>query len=84
MKKHRKLLTSAFHFQILPKFFKIFESNADIFCENLANHEGKEAFDASQYITLYTLDNICGKYGKEGFIQLHSRARFVRGKIIFF
>lgn len=45
----------------MHKFFKIFDANADTLCQILANHEGKEAFDVYKYVTLYALDNICGK-----------------------
>lgn len=60
-RKNRKLITPAFHFQILHKFFKVFNANADILCEKLSNHDGKEAFNIYPYINLYALDNICGK-----------------------
>jgi cytochrome P450 len=67
-KKNRRLLTPAFHFQILDNFFDVFNKNADILCEQLikANNSIKgdsvEDIDVFPYLKRCALDIICGKF----------------------
>mgnify|MGYP005983947531 FL=1 len=60
-KKHRKILTPAFHFEILKEFVPVFESVGDVLIENLAKCEGTPSCDLDPFVTLCTLDIICGK-----------------------
>ncbi|KAF5277795.1 hypothetical protein FQR65_LT03775 [Abscondita terminalis] len=57
-KKHRKLLTPAFHFQILERFIDVFDSQSNILIKKLEKVKGEEV-DIYPYITLHALDVIC-------------------------
>ena len=61
-KEHRKLFTPAFHFKILEDFVEVFGSNDRILIEKLEKHVNGPGFDICPYISLYTLDIICGKH----------------------
>ena len=61
-KEHRKLFTPAFHFKILEDFVEVFGSKDRILREKMEKHVNGPGFDISPYITLYTLDVICGKH----------------------
>jgi len=61
-KDHRKLFTPAFHFKILEDFVEVFGSNDRILIEKLEKHVNGPVFDICPYISLYTLDIICGKH----------------------
>jgi cytochrome P450 len=61
-KEHRKLFTPAFHFKILEDFVEVFGSKDRILIEKLEKHVNGPAFDIRPYISLYTLDIICGKH----------------------
>lgn len=54
----RKVITPAFHFNILQSFVSIFEKNSDIFVEKLSKFE---SVNISRLTLLLALDNICGK-----------------------
>uniref|UniRef100_A0A1B6K271 Cytochrome P450 n=1 Tax=Homalodisca liturata TaxID=320908 RepID=A0A1B6K271_9HEMI len=56
-RKHRKILTPAFHFRVLDKFVPVFEKNARILVEKLGGMVGKE-FDIMPTIALCSLDII--------------------------
>lgn len=61
-KKNRRLLTPAFHFQILDNFFDVFNKNADILCDQLAkaqSSEGVKETDVFPFLKKCTLDIIC-------------------------
>ncbi|CAH1966516.1 unnamed protein product [Acanthoscelides obtectus] len=58
-RKMRKLLTPAFHFSILQQFIDSFEANGVKLVEKLKKMDGKD-IDIYRYITLYSLDVICG------------------------
>nr|ACI25369.2 CYP4CB1 [Liposcelis bostrychophila] len=58
-RRDRKIITPAFHFQILHRFFQIFYDNGEIFCEKLTAHDGGDVFDVFEYIEMLTLDNLC-------------------------
>ncbi|KAF5277802.1 hypothetical protein FQR65_LT03783 [Abscondita terminalis] len=57
-KKHRKLLTPAFHFQILERFIDVFNNQSNVLIKKLEEVEHKEV-DIFPYIRLYALDVIC-------------------------
>ncbi|KAF5277796.1 hypothetical protein FQR65_LT03776 [Abscondita terminalis] len=57
-KKHRKLLTPAFHFQILERFIDVFDSQSNILLKKLERVKDEEV-DIYPYITLHALDVIC-------------------------
>lgn len=65
-RRNRRLLTPAFHFQILENFFDVFDSNANIFSQQLLKKAfaGKpvEEIDIYPYLKRCTLDVICGTY----------------------
>ena len=62
-KSHRKIITPTFHFKILEEFIDVFNSNGQTLCDKLnRERSGKGPFDVYQYINLYALDNICGKF----------------------
>ncbi|KAJ3656159.1 hypothetical protein Zmor_015256 [Zophobas morio] len=61
-KKHRKLLTWAFHFQILKESIGVFETCSTKLVEKLQTETGNTAVDVYHYVTLCTLDIICDKY----------------------
>jgi cytochrome P450 family 4 len=58
-KKHRRILTPAFHFQILEQFVDVFESAGNRLVKKLRNEIGKNSVDIYPYVTLCTLDIIC-------------------------
>lgn len=66
-RRNRRLLTPAFHFQILDNFFDVFNKNAKIFCDllddELSSTKGKaKEIDIFPYLKRSTLDVICGTY----------------------
>jgi cytochrome P450 family 4 len=60
-RKHRKITTPAFHFQILEQFLDVFESSGNTLIKKLEKEVGKKSFDIYPFITLCTLDVICGE-----------------------
>lgn len=58
--KRRKLLTPAFHFKILEDFVHVFNEQSAVLIGKLSEKVGQE-FDIFPFITLCTLDVICGK-----------------------
>lgn len=56
--QRRKVLTSAFHFQILEKFVEIMDEQGKTFIQNLAKLDGQEV-DVAPMVNLYALDVIC-------------------------
>lgn len=60
-KRHRKLLTPAFHFKILEEFTDVFDSQTVVMVERLSREVGKKSVDIYPYVTLCALDIICGK-----------------------
>ncbi|KAF5277788.1 hypothetical protein FQR65_LT03768 [Abscondita terminalis] len=57
-KNHRRLLTPAFHFQILEKFIEVFNSQSNVLIKKLEDMKSKE-FDIFPLLKLHTLDIIC-------------------------
>lgn len=56
---HRKLLTPAFHFQILENFLQVFNDEAAILTQKLETEAGKTWVDIVPLISACTLDAIC-------------------------
>lgn len=56
----RKLLTHAFHFKILDDFVRVFDTQGDVLVQQLKQHVNGKEFDICPFVTLYTLDVICG------------------------
>lgn len=56
--QRRKILTSAFHFQILEKFVEIMDEQGKTFIQNLEKYVGQD-IDVVPLISLYALDVIC-------------------------
>ncbi|KAI9556694.1 hypothetical protein GHT06_016485 [Daphnia sinensis] len=59
-RKRRRLLTPAFHFQILDNFFDTFNKSADILCQQFdATQSDDKEIDVFPYLKRCTLDIIC-------------------------
>ncbi|XP_077996366.1 ultra-long-chain fatty acid omega-hydroxylase-like [Glandiceps talaboti] len=55
--RSRKLLTPAFHFEILKPYFKVYNQTTDIFLDKLHKYsKSGESFEAFQLVSLLTLD----------------------------
>lgn len=59
--QRRKIITPAFHFQILEKFVEIMDEQGKTLIENLEKFDGKEV-DVFPLVNLYALDVICGMF----------------------
>lgn len=55
-----KLITPAFHFQILEKFVTVLDTTSEIFANKLDSYVGSE-FDLFKLATFYALDSASGK-----------------------
>jgi hypothetical protein len=51
-----------FHFKILEEYVKVFNFNSRILVEKLKAQVGEPYVDITTYVTMCTLDIICGKY----------------------
>ncbi|KAJ3655745.1 hypothetical protein Zmor_014860 [Zophobas morio] len=58
-RKHRRILTPAFHFKILEQFIDVFESGSEKLVTKLEKEVGKSSVDIYPLVTLCTLDIIC-------------------------
>jgi hypothetical protein len=58
----RKFLTPAFHFKILEDYLNIFNTNSQILVEKLGEKVGEPFVDITSYISMCTLDIICGNF----------------------
>ena len=56
------MLTPAFHFSILENFIEVFNEKSLMFVEKLKKEIGSEQFNIAPYITMCTLDIICGNF----------------------
>lgn len=57
----RKILTPAFHFNILRQFLDILTEESDRMTQSLKNAEGIVVKDLISFISEHTLNIICGK-----------------------
>nr|AVM18974.1 odorant degrading protein 4 [Holotrichia parallela] len=58
-RKHRKIITPAFHFQILEEFIDVFNSESDVLVSKLKDESEKGTVDIYPFIARCTLDIIC-------------------------
>lgn len=58
--QRRKIITPAFHFQILEKFVEIMDEQGQVLIEKLSRLDGQEV-DVIPLTNLYALDVICGR-----------------------
>lgn len=58
----QQILTPAFHFKILEDFIDVFQEQSAIMVDKLKVESEKNSFNIFPYVTLCTLDIICGKY----------------------
>ncbi|KAI4465971.1 cytochrome p450 family 4 [Holotrichia oblita] len=58
-RKHRKIITPAFHFQILEEFVDVFNSAGDILVKKLEEQCEKGSVDVYPFVTRCALDIIC-------------------------
>jgi len=58
----RKFLTPAFHFKILEDYVKVFNMNSQILVEKLGENVREPFVDVTSYVTMCTLDIICGNF----------------------
>ena len=62
-RNRRKILTPAFHFKILEDFIDVFVEQSLVLVKKLKREVGNESgFNIFPYVTLCTLDIICGKW----------------------
>jgi hypothetical protein len=54
-------LTPTFHFNILEDFVQVFGEQAEVLVRKMGAELGKPSFNVFPYVTLCTLDIICGK-----------------------
>lgn len=59
--KMRKLLTPAFHFQILERFIPIYEDHGKIFVEKIRKLGDDKVINVVPWFHAYTLDVISGE-----------------------
>ncbi|KAF2897329.1 hypothetical protein ILUMI_08847, partial [Ignelater luminosus] len=77
-KKHRKILTPAFHFQILEQFVDVFDHYGNILVKKLEQEVGKKSVDVYTYVTLCSLDVICAtSMGTKVHAQDNSESKYV-------
>jgi cytochrome P450 family 4 len=60
-RQRRKILTPAFHFQILEKFVDVMDENGDVLIEKLKSLNEQE-IDIHPLLNHYALDVICGEF----------------------
>jgi hypothetical protein len=56
-----QILTPAFHFKILEDFIDIFNEQSAILVKKLEKELDRDLFNIFPYVTLCTLDIVCGK-----------------------
>jgi len=55
-------LTPAFHFKILEDFMDIFNEQSSVLVKNLEKEVDRDSFNVFPYVTLCTLDIVCGEF----------------------
>ncbi|KAF2897328.1 hypothetical protein ILUMI_08846, partial [Ignelater luminosus] len=77
-KKHRRILTPAFHFQILEQFVDVFDHYGNILVKKLEREIGRKSVDVYPYVTLCSLDVICAtSMGTQVNAQDDSESKYV-------
>jgi cytochrome P450 family 4 len=56
--QRRKIITPAFHFNVLHEFCQVFDRNSDVYVDNLRKFDALDIFPPT---LLCALDNICGE-----------------------
>lgn len=64
-----QILTPAFHFKILEDFMDIFNEQSAILVNKLAKELDRDSFNIFPYVTLCTLDIVCGESPSECFFR---------------
>lgn len=59
----RKIITQAFHFNILEKFTETFNRIGNVLIEKLNRYDADESIEFYPITALYALDVICGEFG---------------------
>lgn len=59
--QRRKIITPAFHLQILEQFVEIFDRQSTIMMDTLSKFKAEDCVELYPMCTLYALDVICGK-----------------------
>ncbi|XP_017784596.1 PREDICTED: cytochrome P450 4c3-like [Nicrophorus vespilloides] len=76
--RSRKILTPAFHFQILEQFIETFHSKSNILLEKIEKMNGN-SFNIYPFVTSYTLDVICETaMGTNVNAQLNAESAYVK------
>lgn len=60
----KQILTPAFHFKILEDFMDIFNEQSAILVRKLSKEVNKDSFNIFPYVTLCTLDIVCGRLSR--------------------
>lgn len=60
-RSRRKILTPTFHFKILEDFIGVFQEQSDVLVKKLEKELGGQGFNIFPYVTLCTLDIVCGE-----------------------
>nr|AVM18979.1 odorant degrading protein 9 [Holotrichia parallela] len=77
-RKHRKIITPAFHFQILDKYVYAFNATSSILVDRLRDKIDQNAFDICPYITLCALDIMCeAAMGTSVNAQMNAESKYV-------
>nr|AVM18984.1 odorant degrading protein 14 [Holotrichia parallela] len=77
-RRHRKIITPAFHFQILEKYVEVFNEVSNVLVECLEEKLNQGAFDIYPYITLSALDVMCdAAMGIPMNAQINSESQYV-------
>lgn len=58
----RKIITQAFHFNILEKFAETFDRIGNVLIEKLNGYDANESIEFYPISALYALDVICGEF----------------------
>lgn len=59
--RRRKMLTPAFHFNVLQEFVDVFVEQSELLVKNLKKEGNCITKDIVPLLTKFTLDSICGK-----------------------
>lgn len=59
--QRRKILTPAFHFNVLQKYFTILKEHSEQIVRSLDNNGKEKVVELVPFLTYHTLSAICGK-----------------------